>query len=211
MLEQHECRDRDEEDGHADHHHRRDGERAVVGRAHQQQSHARQYEHQLGRHADRGVDHHARGRRGARHSAQMDEAHAGDIAADARNRQQRVDGFTDPADPDDGEGMRTRGSGQQLPPRQRAEGQRDKVEQGYRDEPPAHHQHRMSHLRSTAVDDQIDDQQEPERTGDDQRKRDDLSPSGDAFRALNMGPELAAPTLPAARRRLLSPFPGRSN
>ena len=50
------------------------------------------------------------------------------------------------------------------------------MEQGYRDEPPADDQHRVSHLYGTAVDDQVDDQQEAENGSDDQRSRNDLAP-----------------------------------
>jgi hypothetical protein len=50
------------------------------------------------------------------------------------------------------------------------------MEQGYGDQPPADHQHRVSHQRGAAVDNQVDHQQKAENRGDDQRSGNDLAP-----------------------------------
>ena len=50
------------------------------------------------------------------------------------------------------------------------------MEQGDREQPPTDNQHRVSHLRGAAVDDQVDDEQKAENGRDDQRSANDLAP-----------------------------------
>jgi len=76
----------------------------VIGRSHQEQPHSRQDEDQLRDYPDGGVHDHAGCRLHPRYPSQMDEANTRDIAADDDHRQQRIDGVTDPADPDDSDG-----------------------------------------------------------------------------------------------------------
>ena len=79
------------------------------------------------------------------------------------------------------------------------------MEQGYRDQPPTNDQHRVSHLRGTAADNQDDDDQKAEKTCDDQRGGNDLAPCLDVPRS-NLAKGLLTGIL-----RLLSPFLARSN
>ena len=50
------------------------------------------------------------------------------------------------------------------------------MEQGDGEQPPTDNQHRVSHLRGAAVDDQVDDEQKAENGRDDQRSGNDLAP-----------------------------------
>ena len=65
---------------------------------------------------DRDVDDHAGRRLRARNAALVGKPRPGDVAADAGDRQQRVDQFADPADPQQAEEAGTAGRRQQLPP-----------------------------------------------------------------------------------------------
>src|SRR5271169_1742872 len=56
------------------------------------------------------------------------------------------------------------------------------MEQGYGDEPPTDDQHGPSHVRSAALEDQVNDEQKTERCGNDQRNRNDLTPCSYVFR-----------------------------
>ena len=50
------------------------------------------------------------------------------------------------------------------------------MEQGDGEQPPTDNQHRVSHLRGAAVDDQVDDEQKAENGRDDQRNGNGLAP-----------------------------------
>lgn len=50
------------------------------------------------------------------------------------------------------------------------------MEQGDGEQPPTDNQHRVSHLRGAAVDDQVDHEQKAENGRDDQRSGNDLAP-----------------------------------
>ena len=71
----------------------------VVGLTGGEQPHSDEDKDELGRRADRDVDHHACGGLRSRNAALMHKPRADDVAADAGDRQQRADGFADPAHP----------------------------------------------------------------------------------------------------------------
>ena len=78
----------------------------VVGLTGGEQPHADEDKDELGRRADRNVDHHAGGGLRARNAPLMHEPRAYDVAADAGDGQQRADGFADPAHPEKAAGGR---------------------------------------------------------------------------------------------------------
>src|SRR5262245_53041994 len=55
------------------------------------------------------------------------------------------------------------------------------MEQRYRYQPPADDQHRVSHVRGAAVDNQVDYQQKAEKGSDDQRSPNDWAPMRRGF------------------------------
>ena len=116
MLEPHKDSDRRREYGDADRKPPCRGGR-VVGLTGGEQPHANEDKDELGRRADRNIDHHGGGGLRARNAALMGKPGADDVAADASDRQERADGFANPAHPKEAEAPRTvRKSRKQLPP-----------------------------------------------------------------------------------------------
>ena len=154
----------------------------AVARSGRQQRRPGDHKHDLGRRGDRDVHDHAGRRLHARNALLIGEPRGGDVAAHARDRQERADRFADPADPGDVEDVGPAWRRYQLPPRHSVKKQRDEMKQRYRRQPPAEDQHGASHLRGAAVDDKEHDQQEAEKPSDDQRCWNDMAPSSGAAR-----------------------------
>ena len=130
----------------------------------------------------------------ARNAPPMDEPGAGDVAAHSGDWQERVDGFPDPAHPDNAEDVGPARGRQQLPPRLRVKRQRDETIERYRQQPPAELQHGARHLCGPAVDDQDDDNQEAANPSDDQQLRNDMAPVSARARAQASRNTVAAPS-----------------
>src|ERR1700722_4516673 len=198
MLEHGERRDGDQEYGGTDQHARRNERRGAVARSRQQQCRTRHDEYQLGGRPNGDVHDHAGGRLHARHAAQAGQPHTGEITADARNRQKRVDGFANPTNPDNGGDIRTSRWRQQLAPGERAHQQWNQMEQGDGKEPPPNDVQRVNHVRGAAGDDQVKHKQKAASGGDDQRTtyrsepsfghaRGSLSPCGEGYHLVGEG------------------------
>ena len=141
----------------------------VVGLAGGEQPHADEDKDELGRRADRNIDHHAGGGLRARNAALMREPCADDVAADARDRQQCADRFTDPTHPEKAEAARPVRSRKQLPPGGGVKIQGQEMIEGDWRQPPAKREHGGGDLGGAAVDDKKDNEQEAKKRGDDER------------------------------------------
>ena len=97
-------------------------------RDHREHSHAHQREHDLRTSPYGEVRDHRRGRVGARDAAVREQPRAREVAADLRHRQQLVDRFADPAQPQHPPERRPRRARQQRVPAQRVERQREQCD-----------------------------------------------------------------------------------
>jgi hypothetical protein len=168
VLDPDECSDRRREYGYADHEppcRRSRGLRPTGG----EQRDAGNDKDELGRCADRNIDHHGGDGLRSRDTALMRKSRADDVAADTGDRQQGADGFADPTHPKEAEAARTVRSRKQLSPGGCVKTQGQEMKQRNRQEPPAKDQHGGGHLGGAAVDDKKNDKQEAEKRGDDER------------------------------------------
>ena len=103
MLDPHECADRRRKYGHADQQPPCHCSRGMGPSSGGEQQNSGDHKDDLGRRADRNVDHHTGRRLRPRHAALLRELRADEVAAHASDRQQRADRFADPSHPNEAE------------------------------------------------------------------------------------------------------------
>lgn len=209
MLGAQKARDQGDENGEAAKKRVRQIERPVSTVSGEEQRNPGEDEDELGRHADGRVGHH--GRRGVHPGDSLvgEESHTGEVAADPGNRQERVDQLADPADPEDRRQAGPAGSSNQRAPGDRAEHERDHVEEGYRREAPSKNEHDPADVLGAAVDEEEDEQREPQKAGDFNRCANDRSPGRRPARAVRRANKSAS--RPGLTRILATPNWGRSD
>ena len=121
MLREQEACDQGDEHGEAEDNRVGEGERVVSAGSDDEQRDPGEDENELGRHADGRVDHHGRCGVHGRDTPLTDEPHAGEVAADSGDRQERIDRLAYPADPEDRRHARPAHGEYQRAPGERAE------------------------------------------------------------------------------------------